>query len=77
MQTFASSVIIAGVLIFVGGLLALGTQRAGQMGAPRWIVVTAGLSSTLSMIAAITILVMGISALPGENDRPNTDEYIQ
>ncbi len=77
MHTFASSVIIAGVLIFVGGLLALGAQRAGQMGAPRWVVMTAGLSSTLSMIAAIGILVMGISALPGENDGPNTDVFIQ
>lgn len=77
MQAFSSSVIIAGVLIFVGGLLALGTQRAGQMGAPRWVVMTAGWSSTLSVVAAAAVLVMGISALPGEGDRPSTDEYMQ
>lgn len=77
MGSFASDVVIAGVLVFVGGLLALGAQRAGQMGAPRWLKLGAAWSAAFAMVAAVALVVVGVNALPGEGDVPNTDEYIR
>jgi hypothetical protein len=77
MDSFASNIVLAGVLVFVGGLLALGAQRAGQMGAPRWLKLTGAWSAAFAMIAAIALVVVGVSALPGEGDVQNTDQYVQ
>lgn len=65
-MTFASSIVIAGVLIFVGGLLAAGAQRGGQLGMPRPVVLTAAWTAALAVVAAIVLVVVGVSSLPGE-----------
>jgi hypothetical protein len=64
--SFSSSIVVAGVLIFVGGLLAAGAQRGGQLGMPRPVVLTAAWSAAMAVIAAVVLVVMGVSSLPDE-----------
>lgn len=65
-MTFTDGIVLSGVLIFLGGLVALGTQRAGQMGAPRWLTLSGAWLATLAIIGAVTFVVIGIYSLPGE-----------
>lgn len=66
-MSFATSVVVAGVLVFVGGLLAAGAQRGGQLGMPRPVVLTAAWSAGLAVLAAIVLVVLGVSSLPDES----------
>ena len=76
-MTFASSIVIAGVLIFVGGLLAAGAQRGGQLGMPRPIVLTAAWTAGLAVVAAIVLVAVGVSSLPGEGSNRDAVEMPQ
>lgn len=68
MPGFTTSIVLAGVLIFLGGLIALGAQKARQMGAPLIISTTASWTAAIALAGALLIGFLGISSLnePGE-----------
>lgn len=74
LNDFASSIVMAGVLCFCGGVVAWLANRARSIGAPPlWPRLAFGL--TLAMIAwAVVLVVGGVGSLPGET--PAEDGHI-
>lgn len=68
MPDFASATIIAGVLIFLGGLIALGAQKARQMGAPFAVSRSASFLAGIALLGAIGLVANSIA---GFEDRHN------
>ena len=73
MPGFTTSIVLAGVLIFIGGLIALGTQKARQMGAPFIISRIGSCTAALALLGAVTLAITGISAIGDDHEEESSD----
>lgn len=69
MPGFSTAIVLAGVLIFIGGLIALGAQKARQMGSPLIVSRLASYAAGLSLLGAVALAVAGISGLSEQSDQ--------
>ena len=63
MPGFTTAIVFAGVLIFVGGLVALGAQKARQMGAPHYVSTTGSWIAAAALLGALSLGIIGITYL--------------
>lgn len=71
LNEFASSIVMAGVLCFCGGVMAWLANRARGIGAaPLWPRIAFGASLGM-LVYAVVLVVDGVGSLPGESPAPD------